>query len=175
MAEGYADHKKRKGVCDSFCDGCVFKGYANATLYVCEYFFQTGIQRPCPAGTGCTVKETGKKKKRWQHESDRTWKNKQKRELLHKVCVRCGQPFDTTNPKKMYCSNRCKNNAQQSASHKRKTADKEKKVIVCVICGKQFTSTDGRRKCCSTECTQTARKLSYFRYIQKRDHKEETG
>lgn len=151
-------------VCDKFCKGCAFYEPYSVT---CNYFLKTGQLRPCPAGTGCTVKDTGKKKIRWKHENDRTWKNRQKREkqVLHKVCPCCGSSFETENPRMVYCSNRCKNSvAQKSLLQRQKT----ELTITCAVCGKQFTSTDGRRKCCSSECTAISRKLTYKRYDIKR-------
>ena len=76
---------QRPSVCDSFCDGCVFLAWANGSLRVCEYFFHTGQRRPCPAGTGCTVKQKGRKKTAWRYEADRTWKNKEKRQKEKKL------------------------------------------------------------------------------------------
>lgn len=140
MDDTYVPYKKREGVCDSFCNGCVFKGYANANLYLCEYFLQTGVQRPCPAGTGCTVKATGKRKIRWKHEHDRTWKNRKKIEkakekpkaekppkpVYHKVCrlETCGMEFDTTNIRQLYCCKLCASRAKNRAFYERQKEDR---------------------------------------------------
>lgn len=159
-------------VCDRFCTGCVFLGHANGKMNLCEYFLQTGVRRPCPAGTGCTVKDAGKKKIQWKHENDQTWKNREKREkqVLHKVCPRCGREFETDNSQRVYCSNQCKNKVAQKEFHQR---HKAVLTITCAICGKKFTSTDGRRKCCSSECTAISRKLRYKRYDIKRGKRHE--
>lgn len=159
-----------EGICDRYCKSCVFNGYGNERMTVCEYFLQTGLRRPCPAGTGCTVKSTGEKKSLWQHQSDQSWNQKQKREakakeVLHKVCPCCGTDFDTTDPRKIFCSIQCKNREKQRELHRR---NKTVLTITCAICGKQFTSTDGRRKCCSPECTHQSRLLTYKRYYKKR-------
>lgn len=106
---------QRPSVCDRFCDGCVFLAWANGNCRVCEYFFCTGQRRPCPAGTGCIVKQTGKKKTNWRYEADRTWKNKEKREkkpvVYHRACPTCGTAFDTTSKNKVYCCKKCKDKA----------------------------------------------------------------
>lgn len=169
-------YKDRPGVCDRFCDGCVFLAWANSNTRVCEYFVRTGQRRPCPAGTGCTVKSTGKKKTLWQHQSDQSWNHKQKMEakaveIYHKVCACCGEEFETHSSRQIYCSNKCKNRATQMAYHHRK---KPELTFTCVICGKQFTSTDARRKCCSPECTKENRKLHDMNR-GKRNGKEKQG
>ena len=72
-------------VCDRFCNGCVFKGYFNGqNLSLCEYFLRTGHRRPCPAGTGCTVKQTGSRRSKWAYQGDVTWKKRQRRKQLEK-------------------------------------------------------------------------------------------
>lgn len=39
------------------CEGCVHFYGAYKHNRCCNYLFDTGYRRPCPAGTGCTVKE----------------------------------------------------------------------------------------------------------------------
>lgn len=59
-------YKYRKGICNSFCKGCVYNQYASGVeSTLCTYYLETGIRRPCPAGTGCTVKRTGRRKGDW--------------------------------------------------------------------------------------------------------------
>lgn len=47
-------------VCDQHCKGCVYYYEYGSGTKVCEYMFQTGFRRPCPAGKGCTVRATKK-------------------------------------------------------------------------------------------------------------------
>lgn len=157
---------KKGGVCDSYCKGCTYSSLTSGEQLMCAYYLITNIRRPCPAGKGCTVKATGRKKGLWAYENNQTWSGRQKREgkpaqdkpaeVLHKVCHCCGTEFETEYPNRVYCSNKCKNKVAQKAFHHRK---KTELTITCVICGKQFTSTDARRKCCSSECTKENRKL----------------
>ena len=48
--------KQPPGVCDKYCNGCVFYSGSSLTFKVCEYMLMTDHRRPCPAGKGCTVK-----------------------------------------------------------------------------------------------------------------------
>jgi len=34
--------------------------------HICSYYLITGIRRPCPAGSGCTVADTGRKLRPWE-------------------------------------------------------------------------------------------------------------
>ena len=113
---------KNKGICDETCKGCVFCGYLNGqNLFVCNYFLATNKRRPCPAGSGCTVKQKGKKKTTWQREADQTWQAKKKKEkaVLHKVCPCCGVEFETTDPRKIFCSRRCNQRIVQRQRYKK--------------------------------------------------------
>lgn len=121
------------GVCDSFCDGCAFSMKTNGASgeRICEYFLTTGNRRPCPAGTGCTVKETGKKLNKWGYENNVNWakaieeRNKQRMQYarqcqmekrahnpLIKTCPECGGTFHANVAHQIYCSNRCKSRVE---------------------------------------------------------------
>lgn len=54
----------KESVCDKNCDNCVYYKMIFQDLKYCAYFFDTDNRRPCPAGTGCTVKVKRKKKTR---------------------------------------------------------------------------------------------------------------
>lgn len=43
--------------------GCIYLGKAGA-YGCCNYIFMVGKPRPCPPSKDCTVKETGRKKRR---------------------------------------------------------------------------------------------------------------
>jgi hypothetical protein len=116
---------KRKGLCDSFCKGCVYNQHgASDRITLCTYYLDTDNRRPCPAGEGCTVKRTGKKQGMWQDEREEAWKRRTQnisKEVLHRVCAcGCGAEFDTTDKRKIFFSRKCSNKAQQRAHHKRK-------------------------------------------------------
>ena len=54
------------GLVDSSCRGCVYlTGVScDATKHrACFYLVETQTRRPCPAGKGCTVRKTGKRKR----------------------------------------------------------------------------------------------------------------
>lgn len=115
---------KKKGLCDSFCKGCIYNSYgASWETTLCTYYLTTGNRRPCPAGTGCTVKKTGKKVGRWEQEKAESYKKRTQtisKEVLHRVCPYCGAEFDTYNLRKIYCSKKCVNKVAQKAWRKRK-------------------------------------------------------
>ncbi len=56
--------KKQKGIVDKYCLGCRYLidltwGESPDTpdrYCCCDYICQTGKRRPCPAGSGCTVR-----------------------------------------------------------------------------------------------------------------------
>ena len=115
---------KREGVCDSYCKGCVYNQQASGDhVTLCTYFLTTDTRRPCPAGSGCTVKQTGRKKGKWEQEKDESWKQREKtisKEVLHRVCPCCGTEFDTQNIRKLYCSKKCNMRKVQREFQKRK-------------------------------------------------------
>jgi hypothetical protein len=129
---------KRNGVCDRFCNGCIYNGYFDGRHTICEYYLVTNERRPCPAGTGCTVKKTGKKISRWEYEKESTWQKREKQQkqqkkiqiqtkekgVYHRVCPCCGTEFDTTNKRQIYCCKNCKFRMAQRAWNKRKKAKK---------------------------------------------------
>ena len=40
------------------CEGCSYSGYNPTLGLLCDYILCTGKMRPCPAGSGCTVRTT---------------------------------------------------------------------------------------------------------------------
>jgi endogenous inhibitor of DNA gyrase (YacG/DUF329 family) len=146
--------------------------WANGNLRVCEYFFCTGKRRPCPAGTGCTVKKTGKKKTNWRYEADRTWEIKKKQEkepvVYHRACPTCGTEFDTTSKNKVYCCKKCKDKAYRDGHIVIKVHHK-----VCKLCGKEFDTKDAKQRYCSITCRNRASwKRVYQRKKEKKNGKE---
>lgn len=158
------------GVCDRFCNGCVFKQHINGgKLMLCEYYFRTGRRRPCPAGSGCTVKETGKRKFGWALENDATWENKQKWKVkYHRECLYCGKGFDTSDGRKAYCCFECRNKNKW----KKQRANSPVYHRACKECGAEFYTTDPRKIFC---CRDHALKYKQReRYRMEKKHGEET-
>jgi transposase-like protein len=52
------------------CNGCIH--YARS-VGSCDYFHHTGQRRGCPAGKGCTRRETGRKKKSKDKEREQAY------------------------------------------------------------------------------------------------------
>ena len=127
---------RRKGICDSFCKGCWYNKLASGDQTLCTYFLETGIRRPCPAGTGCTVKQTGRRLGKWQLERDETWAKrmneakKAKAVLRKDTCKMCGAEFETTNPRQIFCSRRCGNRSRSLNMYyrRREIRDAEKRL-----------------------------------------------
>ena len=46
------DKLPKPSACDDYCKGC--RHYNESYGASCEYMRDTGMRRPCPAGTGCT-------------------------------------------------------------------------------------------------------------------------
>ena len=41
-----------------YCGKCIYRRKINGHTSTCDYFLLTKTRRPCPAGKGCTVKNT---------------------------------------------------------------------------------------------------------------------
>lgn len=105
------------GVCDSYCKGCVYSNrVAGEDILCCVYYFKTNSRRPCPAGSGCTVKEAGRNRSAWRHENDATWeKAKKERER------------------------------ERGRLRREKKRKAKMRTLVCPICGKEFQTSDSRQ------------------------------
>ena len=49
-------------LCDDYCEYCRYSGVVcdpadESLMQICEYYLQTYERRPCPAGTGCYIRE----------------------------------------------------------------------------------------------------------------------
>lgn len=64
--EPEAKEEPSTSVCDAHCGGCIHLTEVcwGGLSMACYYRINTGKKRPCPAGKGCTVKETGERKQR---------------------------------------------------------------------------------------------------------------
>jgi hypothetical protein len=55
-------------VCDKYCLDCTYFGGHTESFRSCNYYLTTDIRRPCPPGSGCTVKKKAKRKKKTKAE-----------------------------------------------------------------------------------------------------------
>lgn len=58
-------------VSDAYCLNCIY--YRGDVWYVCNYYLDTDIRRPCPGGKGCTVRVLRKRRrklKKWRAEDE---------------------------------------------------------------------------------------------------------
>lgn len=125
------------GVCDKYCKDCVYNNLAvGEDIVLCTYYFKTNTRRPCPAGTGCTVKKTGKKSGAWTDARKRDWAKKMaearqaKKVVRTLICAECGKEFEASDPRAKYCSVNCKNRVSQRNMHRRKKPEKQAKSAV---------------------------------------------
>lgn len=121
------------GVCDNYCKDCIYSNLAvGEDIFLCAYYFKTNTRRPCPAGTGCTVKRTGKKSGAWSEAKKKTWSKKMAaaREAKKRtvICAECGTEFEASDPRAKYCSKRCCNRVQKRNQHRRYLDGKAKSI-----------------------------------------------
>ena len=166
---------KKQSICDKYCVGCVFLGYADGAINLCEYFLTTGKRRPCPAGTGCTVKQKGERKKIWSYQNDETWKAKQQRlkngkTVYHRVCPVCGTEFDTTDSRKIYCNRSCGNKYKWRKYHDTLPVYHRK----CKECGAEFDTTDRRKMYCNRACIEKHKNKIYYHRRKWQENGKET-
>lgn len=65
-------------------------------------------------------------------------------------CAVCGKEFDTTNPRRIYCSKKCNSRAKYLRSTTGEVR-RAKRNLICKNCGKKFQS-EKRAHFCSDEC-----------------------
>lgn len=152
----------------------MFLGYADSNLKLCEYMLKTDQRRPCPAGTGCTVKQVGDRKLPWRAEADETWKAKQQRpkkpkqkEVYHKQCPVCGKIFETTKSHKLYCCQDCaiKGKTQKDVARQAVYRSLNKTVYhrICPECGTEFYTENMRKLFCCKKCAMKHKQKEYYR------------
>lgn len=100
-------------VCDSFCDGCIYKGVVEGKMPCCNYIFITEKSRGCPPGKGCTEKYTDnltkEERKAARIQKKKEYRQQKKAERMRTVvCPVCGKVFQTTDSRKIYCSEKCR-------------------------------------------------------------------
>ena len=139
-------------VCDNYCKGCIYSGKSQG-LPCCRYVFVEDKLRPCPAGTGCTVKLTNKDVKR-RNDEERKAKEIQRMKLQAEL------------------------REQKHREHlAKKLAEQEEKRKPCKNCGKIFLPNKDHRDHCCDECAyqyhlKTENERSRKRYAAMRAAKE---
>lgn len=68
---------------------------------------------------------------------------------MDKTCMFCGDTFQTSDTRQLYCSVRCRTAAYIARRKERKEAARRK---VCQVCGKPFQAKNVRAEYCSTAC-----------------------
>lgn len=103
-------------VCDSYCDGCIYKGLVQGHVRCCNYLELTGKVRPCSAGNGCTVKLLGKYKQTVEERQAAHAMRQRERRAIEKAarmrtvkCPVCGTVFQTSDTRKKFCGKNCYN------------------------------------------------------------------
>lgn len=71
------------------------------------------------------------------------------RRIVQKVCKRCGSAFETTDKRRMYCSDRCRDDEYNARRLARREAARHR---VCPVCGKPFQARNVRGIYCSDVC-----------------------
>jgi hypothetical protein len=123
-------YRERPNVCDSFCDGCIYKGIVEANLRCCNFIFVADKIRPCPSGNGCTVKKTVTKEEREEARAKRhrEWMEKKKAQRMRTViCAYCGREFQTSDSRKKYCRPDCSRRGRQEAWREREERRKKER------------------------------------------------
>lgn len=111
--------------CDRYCAKCIYSTGGADWGHICNYYLETGKRRPCPPGTGCTVKSTGKKIRYLEQIRDIEWSKrmleakKAKAVPNKKICKECGLEFETVYKKQSFCCTRCKDRFHNRAKRKR--------------------------------------------------------
>lgn len=83
-----------------------------------------------------------------------------------KICDVCGNSFIGIKSDQRYCSDKCRNKAQNNRTH----YDSKEKQVVCRCCGKSFTvSTKSTVTYCSDSCRKKV-KNNYQKSYYKSEH-----
>src|SRR4051812_38412951 len=88
-----------------------------------------------------------------------------------RMCAQCRGPIATTDPRAIYCSNKCRV-AAAKARTLAALAQQQADGPICAHCGKPFTTIKKRQKTCSREC---ARALGVKRLAEKRATGQDTS
>ena len=132
-------------VCDSYCKGCIYKGIINGVTPWCKYVFMEDKLRPCPAGTGCTVKMTARDLKLLKAKEKKPLTEEQRRKQAEYT--------------KAYRERKRAEKAKEW-HEKKKEREIEKRTRICKHCGKAFVLCGEHRRFCCDECARQFHLLS---------------
>lgn len=127
-----------KMACNSYCNGCVYKGIVQGHVPCCNYIFMEDKRRPCPPGAGCTVKLTNREAQRKGAEERKQRKLEQMKQARAKkrlarvhtvVCPICGKTFETDRVQARYCSKECAKAAHNAQLRSYAQMRKEKAAL----------------------------------------------
>ena len=141
-------------VCDNYCKGCIYLGKINGNAPCCQYVFMEDKLRPCPAGTGCTVRITNQEAKR-RNDEERKAKEIQRMKLQAELREQKHREYLA-----------------------KKQAEQEEKRKPCKNCGKIFLPNKDHRDHCCDECAyqyhlKTENERSKRRWAERREKANE--
>jgi hypothetical protein len=166
--EGWVMRQPDNKVCDEYCQDCsYFYGSSDYEL-CCNYYLDTDKRRPCPPGTGCTVKVYRAGKRRFgkysivtaNEESPKTQKNKVP---VLKTCPVCGNEFLATRSDKKYCDSVCCVIANNRKTLEKIKAEREPRYRLCKLCGKEFMITNPNQQYCNEECKRKRKEIDHVK------------
>ena len=141
-------------VCDEYCLNCKYFYGSSEYELCCTYYLETDKRRPCPAGTGCTVKKKSKQKRmcqKFQHERMNV-KEQTKQGRVFRNCLLCGKEFLVTRHDKKYCDAVCCYIANNRKNCEKSKANRKPIYKHCKRCGKEFLLLKSAQLYCSEEC-----------------------
>lgn len=168
-------------ICDEYCLDCKFFGGPAEFECCCNYFLTTDKRRPCPPGTGCTVKIKRKNKRKFGKNSiinrkEKPQKTKKEKEPVIKRCPVCGKEFLLNRPNKKYCDYECyriANNREHCEKVKvnKVKVNKEPRYGNCKLCGKEFLVTAPNKLYCSEYCQRKNMRISKAKMLEESSKK----
>lgn len=75
--------------------------------------------------------------------------------VLEIICRNCGEIFETSNPRGVYCSSACRYKYKNQLN---------KLTTSCVICGRRYQKKDDQDEFCSVTCKKTNAYKTYRKY-----------
>lgn len=84
-------------------------------------------------------------------------------------CIRCGEEFEQTTCRNVYCSICGIESKKEYLKAYREGRKKEKREVKCAICGKMFESNRHDAKYCGNECYEIGRKAITREWQKKRN------
>jgi len=78
-----------------------------------------------------------------------------------KICLKCGNEFESDNKRKLYCSHQCYTNAKAMRTYQRNGPlgkNRRNEKWICKKCGMEYKPKARDQKFCSSKCSADARK-----------------